>query len=185
MPVAMPFPMANAVVARCRRAAAPPATPPVAPPRPIDELESLTSQPAPRRRFFRRPENVDYTKEIITGSVVTAVGVLLLIVYAAVRSQDPSSSERGLGGVVPDKPVEKAVVLRKLAVEHRLKEKEIEKEKKEKDSEKEKQAADAHAPDAHAPDGGAKALCGRSASPAGVRKRPMARILPSRLPTWP
>jgi hypothetical protein len=153
MPVAAAFPTATAVVAR-PLAAAPPATPPAAPQRPIDELESLTSQRTSRRRTLKKRDKVDYTKEIIIGGVVTAVGVLLFIVWAAVKSQDPS--EHGLGGVVVPEKVEKAVVLRKLAEERKQREKEKKEKEREKDSEKEKKAAAAHAPDAHAPDGGAK-----------------------------
>jgi hypothetical protein len=89
IPVAAPFPTAAAVVARQVAApAAPPAIPPAAPQRPIDELESLTSQPrAPSSHGGRRhivKKKQDYSKEIVIGSVVAIAGVLLFIVWLAV-----------------------------------------------------------------------------------------------------
>ncbi len=67
--------------------------PPMAPQRPIDELESLTSQPATRRRILKtlkRKKKADHTKEIILGSVVAVAGSVLFIVYLAMTNQDHS-----------------------------------------------------------------------------------------------
>ncbi len=142
MPVAAAFPTATAVVARPVTAAptAPPSAPPAAPQRPLDELENLTSQPAARRRGLKKKKEADYSQQLIIGGVVAAAAVLLFIVYAAVKSQDPS--EHGLGGVVPDKPVDK--IGAKLIRERKQKEKEIEKEKV---TEKERKTATVHAAD--------------------------------------
>ncbi len=126
MPMAVPFPVATAVfTGPAASPTAPPAIPPAAPQRPIDELESLTSEPTTRRCILKRNRKVDYTKEIIIGSVVVVAGVLLFIAYVAVKSHDPS--EHGLGGIKTEKPVES--VRTKHAEEMKQKEKEI-KEKK-------------------------------------------------------
>jgi hypothetical protein len=128
-------------------AVAAPATPPAAPQRPIDELESLAAQTTGRRHAVKGKKKVDYTKEIIIGSVVGAVGVLLFIIYAAISSQDKDPA-RGLGGVaesVPDKHLES--MKKKLSAELKEKAKEIAKEKERKEQEKkEKEALAAHAP---------------------------------------
>ncbi|MEI8375581.1 MAG: hypothetical protein WCJ35_22395 [Planctomycetota bacterium] len=126
MPVAAPFPIATAVFTGPAAApTAPPAIPPVAPQRPIDELESLTSEPTTRRRILKRNRKVDHTKEIIIGSVVTVAGVLLFVAYFAIKSHDPSG--HGFDGMKTEKPVES--VRTKHAEEMKQKEKEI-KEKK-------------------------------------------------------
>ena len=129
MPVAAPFPTATAVVAvPAAQPAAPPARPPAAPQRPIDELESLTSQPTPRRRIWKKKKTKDYTTEIIIGSVVAVAGILLFIVYVAIAGN--SKSGFGASGNAVEKPPEK--IGAKFAEERKQKEKEIEKEKKEK-----------------------------------------------------
>ena len=91
-PAAAPFPVPTsrpvAASPAAPRSAAPPANPPAAPQTPIDELESLAAQPTTRHRPLRKKQSTDYTKQIIMGSVVAAAGVLLFIVWAAVRSND-------------------------------------------------------------------------------------------------
>ena len=139
MPAAAPFPTARPVAAATHRAAAapapaaPPANPPAAPQRPIDELESLTSQPTTRHRPLKKKQSTDYTKQIIIASVVGAVGVLLFIIFAAMRNND-----RGIGAVAePEKhPV---VTLPKHGKEH--KQNRIEREA---ETEREKPAAADH-----------------------------------------
>jgi len=126
VPVAAPFPIATAVATSPAAAPlAPPAIPPTAPQRPIDELENLTSEPTTRRRILKRNRKVDYTKEIIIGSVVAAAGVLLFMAYVAFKSHDPSG--HGFDGIKTEKPVES--VRTKHAEDIKQKEKEI-KEKK-------------------------------------------------------
>lgn len=131
MPVAAPLP-APAAVAVAATPTAPPARPPAPPQRPIDELESLTSQPTTRRRFVKKKDKVDHTKEIVIGTVVGVGAILLLIIYFAVKSQD--TSEHGFGGIKPDANVES--VKEKLSEERKQKLKELADKK-----EKEKKAA--------------------------------------------
>lgn len=136
IPVAAPFPMATAVAATpAAQPAAPPAKPPAAPQRPIDELETLTSQPPPRRRFLKK-KKTDYTAEIIIGSVVTAAGILLLVVYLAVMSQRNSKAGFGAMGDAVEKPPEK--IGAKLGEEFEKERKKIEKEKQKEKEDKEK-----------------------------------------------
>ncbi|MGO9108504.1 MAG: hypothetical protein ACLP9L_04660 [Thermoguttaceae bacterium] len=138
-PLAAPFPVANAMAAVAHPAAAlaaPPLLPPAAPQRPIDELESLTSQPM-RRRFLKRKKKADYTKEIIFGGVVAAAGVLLFVVYAAIKSQD--TSEHGYDVIKTEKPVESV----RAAMDSAKKKftEELQKKEKEKEEAIEKKAA--------------------------------------------
>ncbi len=106
MPAAASFPAQGTPANSARPAvgpAAPPVLPPVAPKRPIDELESLTSQPV-RRRFLKKKKTTDYSREIILGGVVTVAGVLLFIAYAALANRD--DSKRGYDAIEPEKPLE-------------------------------------------------------------------------------
>ena len=118
MPAAMPFPTAFGA-GPAASPTAPPTSPPAAPQRPIDELESLTSQPTSQRRILKKRKKGDPTREIVLG-VVALAGVFLFIVYAVVKSQH--HSPRGF-----DKAVEEFVESprAKLAEEHKQKEKEI------------------------------------------------------------
>ena len=89
----------SAAEGRCRstgRSARPrpPAVPPAAPQRPIDELESLTSQPATRRRILKKKKSTDYSKEIIIGSVVAVAGILLA--HRLCRRNEPRQLDRRL-----------------------------------------------------------------------------------------
>jgi hypothetical protein len=80
IPVAAPFPTAVAKPVAS-------AVPPAAPQRPIDELETLTSQTSGRRRVLRRRKKADYTKEIVVASVL-AVGVIGLgAIYVGLNSR--------------------------------------------------------------------------------------------------
>ncbi|MGA2253090.1 MAG: hypothetical protein ABSG53_00380 [Thermoguttaceae bacterium] len=131
LPVAAPFsaPIAKAIVAtpvpaRVQHSTAPPTFPPTAPQRPIDELESLTSQVTTRRHTLKK-KKTDYTTVTIIGSVVVAA-VVLLIIYVAVTGQ--SSSKHGFDAIEPEKPTES--VRAKLAEVRKLNEK-IEKEREE------------------------------------------------------
>ena len=101
----------------------------------------MTSEPTRRRRrIFGKKKKTDYTKEIIIGSVVAAVGILLLVVYAAVGNH-PS----GFNAISTDVEKEPAVPLRvKLAAERAEKEKKIALEKQKERDEREKKAAAAH-----------------------------------------
>ena len=113
---------------------APPAIPPAAPPRPIEELESLSLQPSTRRHKPRK-KKADYNTAIILVSVAAAA-VLLLIGYIAVTSQ--GDARHGYDAIEPEKPAED--VWKKLAEERKQKEKQIQKEK-EKQREESKRAA--------------------------------------------
>ena len=124
MPTAARFPT-PATAAVSAGAAAPPATPPAAPQRPIDELESLATQPTTRRRLLKKKKKVDHTKEVIIG-VVAAGAALLLIAYIVVTSQD--HSKHGFNVIAPDDPPAESVKV-KLAEEHKQKLKEIEDKK--------------------------------------------------------
>ena len=92
MSMAAPFP-----------AAAPhapsPMPPPSAPPRPIDELESLTSQPS-RRRFVRK-KKTDYSKEMVIGGVVAAAAAILVVIFIAINN---SNSKHGWSEMQPETP---------------------------------------------------------------------------------
>ena len=109
--------------------------PPAAPQRPIDELESLTSQPT-RRRFPKKKKKTDYTTEIIVGGVITAAGILLFMAYAAFTSED--RSKHGYDAIEPEKPAEsvRTAMEKKFIEELRKRDKEREKGK-----EKEKKTA--------------------------------------------
>ena len=109
--------------------------PPAAPQRPIDELESLTSQPT-RRRFPKKKKKTDYTTEIIVGGVITAAGILLFMAYAAFTSED--RSKHGYDAIEPEKPVEsvRTAMEKKFIEELRKRDKERERGK-----EKEKKTA--------------------------------------------
>ena len=149
LPVAAPFPVPRAAVAtpavaRAANAttvpaapAAPPITPPAAPQRPLDALENLASQPTTRRRLLKRKPKADYTKEIIIGSVVTAAGVLLFVVYAALKHEDPTP--HGFGAF--EHAVEKPADLRRSVIESSKK---LAEEIKQKEKEKEKKVATEH-----------------------------------------
>ena len=92
IPLAAPFAVAVPspnVAPPAAGPAAPPVHPPTAPQRPIDELESLTSQPT-RRHFPKKKKKTDYTTEIIFGGVLTATGILLFMAYAAFTNRDGS-----------------------------------------------------------------------------------------------
>jgi hypothetical protein len=95
---------------------------PAAPQTPIEELEELAIQ-STRHRFPKKKKKVEYTKEIILGGVVTAAGVLLFVIYAAIKSQD--KVEHGFDAIIKvEKPVDN--VSTKLAEELKKKKKEIE-----------------------------------------------------------
>ena len=79
-----------------RALAAPPAIPPAAPQRPIDELESLAAQPSNRRRFAKKKKRrTDYSKEILIAGIAAAAGTVLVIIYVA--AQGPNKT--GLGAI--------------------------------------------------------------------------------------
>jgi hypothetical protein len=105
IPVAAPFPVAaQAARGNGHGAAAgtmaPPVAPPSAPRRPMDEIESLASQPTTRRRLGKKRQKTDYSKEIMIGGIVAAFAGFLIIVFLAVRNQDPTPS--GFNGIGAD-----------------------------------------------------------------------------------
>ncbi len=122
---AAPFPTATAAApAPVRSPAAPPTQPPAAPQRPIDELESLTSQPSSRHRIVKKKKE-DYTQEILLVCVATAA-VVLLVIYIAVTNL--GHSQAGYDAIKPEKPTTESPRA-KLDEERKEKEKEIEKQK--------------------------------------------------------
>jgi hypothetical protein len=135
MPVAAPFPSPiprPAAPVTAPRPSAPPATPPAAPQRPIDELESLTSQTSVRRRVLKKSKKKDYGKEIVIGTVVAVGAAVLGLIYLAYASQD--HSKRGFDAIqneATNEPSLKAInSARKAAEEQKRKDKEREREKK-------------------------------------------------------
>ena len=110
-------------------------------------MESLASQPTARRRILKKRKEADYSKELIIGGVVVAAGVLLFIIFAAVKNQDPAATGFDKAAQsVKEKPVVSPRA--KLDEERKQKEKEIEKEKeREKEKEKQKKAAAARSSD--------------------------------------
>ena len=107
IPVAAPYrtPTATAVAAGPSPWASTEA-PPAAPQRPMDELERLSSQPSSRRPVpTKKKKNVVISKEIIIGSVVGAVGLLLVISYLAVISSQ-GNAKHGPRTSKPGTPAE-------------------------------------------------------------------------------
>jgi hypothetical protein len=138
MPVAAPFraPTAAAISAG---PVAPPVSPPAVAQRPLDELESLASQPTIKRRFLKKKAKPQDNTSLIIGGVVAAVGFVLFIGYLVIMSQGKSKS--GYDVVAqPEKP--KISTRARLAEERKQKEKEIERKEREREN---KPAAD-HAP---------------------------------------
>ncbi len=99
-------------------------------------MENLASQPPPRRRILKKKQTKDYTREIIIGSVVTGVGILLFIVWAAVASHS-TAGFNAIEESVDKKPVQK--IGAKLAEERRQKEREIARAKEKEQEEKQKE----------------------------------------------
>ena len=164
VPVAAPFPTATSMpAARPAQPAAPPAFPPAAPQRPIDELETLTSQPTGRRRRVLKKPKADHTKEIVIGSIVAVAGLLLFIVYLAM-GRTPS----GFNGLAESVNREKAkpVDVRAKVVEERKKELAKIKEKEAKEREEKAKKATARAGGGSEGGGALRPFTPGTASPA-------------------